>query len=47
MVENLRTLAEIKSTVHENIIPIGSISRDIKIGVELTLSKFHSRRMLS
>jgi hypothetical protein len=42
-VENIITLAEIKRTVHENIIPIGSAISVNIIGVQLIDIKFHSK----
>jgi len=47
MVENLSTLAEINKTVHENIIPMGSINNVILSGVDIMFSNDHSSSMFS
>ena len=46
-VENLRTLAEIISTVHENISPIGSKISVSIMGVEEIEKSLHSKRVVA
>ena len=46
-VENIRTLPEINSTVHENRRPIGSIITVIMIGVLETEAIVHSSKVVS